>query len=250
MERAAVVMPSAGAGHGQWRCDVSGDVPPLWICYSEGGSFSQEGRGSAPVWRHGGPEGGDRGNREHLDRPRSFGRTGGCPTGGSGAQSAAAGHGGGLGLKGTGTYWFNEAPQGAPTLAWSRLEATKTSAASRGWDNVHGFCCRFFCDLKDGCRCRSRRRTAQEPDTALKQEERQRSVHRCFAWVTPLLWYAPNEDLRKLLALCTTGTAGVQWPEHLDGPQLSPHTRFPGKFALVNFFSDAHVVNVMDPRRL
>ena len=121
----------------QGRCDVSGNLPPLWIefppqacsfftrrkrrCTSLkgievqsdlAGCEREEQNRPIILWR------------EHADAHQVGGRE---PR----VQQLATE--GGLGFKGTGTYWVNEAPQEAPTL-----EATQASAASQGRDHVHG----------------------------------------------------------------------------------------------------------------
>ena len=43
-----------------------------------------------------------------------------------------------MGFGGKGTYWFVEAPQRPPMLAWSGSETTPTQATDQGWNQVSG----------------------------------------------------------------------------------------------------------------
>ena len=71
-----------------------------------------------------------------------WGKGGWQTVGWSGAQGSAGGacggKGGGVGFGGKGTYWFDDAPQGPPMLAWSGSETTSTQATNQGWNQVPG----------------------------------------------------------------------------------------------------------------
>ena len=161
----------------------------------QAGSFSQEGRG---VHQFGGTEGPNElagCEREQQDRPMFFWR-----------EQADAHQAGGR---------VPRVQQLATEGGLGRARA-RTCCGKPVRGPCPRLCCRFHCDLKNGC-----------------QDERQRSVHRCSAWVVFSL-------VLKCLALCTRATAGFQWPGHLDGHQFSLHLRFTGKCAFVSNSQQAH----------
>ena len=65
----------------------------------------------------------------------------------------SGGKGGGVGLGGKGTYWFDEAPQGPPMLAWSGSETTPTQKKQSGLESGPWFVATVGCACvrKDSC---------------------------------------------------------------------------------------------------
>ena len=88
----------------------------------------------------------------------SLGKGGWQAGGWSGAQGLtggawSGGKGGGVGLGGKGTYWFDQPPQGPPMLAWSGSETTPTQKKQSGLESGPWFVATVGCACvrKDSC---------------------------------------------------------------------------------------------------